>query len=139
MTNNIAIDLIKLHEGFKQHPYKCTAGKLTIGYGLNLEDRGINKNEAEYILFNIVDEIIPKLRDFIKNFYALDHIRQAVLIDMVYNLGFTGFLKFKSMIKLIEEGEYEKAAEEMLNSKWAEQVPNRARELSIIFKTGKLL
>lgn len=139
-SNEIAIDLLKIHEGFRSHPYKCTSGKLTIGYGWNLEDRGITESEAEYILSKMVSEIIIKLKGIINNFYGLNTVRQAVLIDMAYQLGIMGLSKFKNMINAIQDGDFLKASEEMLGSKWAKKdSPNRAHELSLMIRTGNII
>ena len=43
-------DMLKRHEGKRRYPYRCTAGKLTIAYGRNLEDKGLSVKEMEYIL-----------------------------------------------------------------------------------------
>lgn len=132
-----AIELIKKHEGLNLKPYKCPAGKLTIGYGRNLEDNGISQVEAEELLQNDVQRCYIECMKF--NFwYKLNEARQVVLLDMCYNLGIYRLKGFKKMLAAFEVGDYEKAAKEMLDSKWAFDVKTRAKELSQIMKKGEL-
>jgi lysozyme len=129
--------LLKIHEGFEEKVYFCPANKLTIGYGRNLQDRGINEEEADYLLNNDVNLAINELESIIPNFHKIDSNRQSALIDMIVNLGRPKFLKFKNTIKAIKNENWELASKEMLNSKWARQVPNRAMLLSNIVRYGK--
>lgn len=70
-------------------------------------------------------------------FTTLDDIRQKVVIDMAFNLGVNGVLSFKNMIQALKEKDYDKAAEEMLDSLWAEQVGNRADRLAKMMRTDE--
>lgn len=133
--NNIYEQLI-MHEGMKLEPYEDTVGKLTIGVGRNLEDKGITEEEAKELLKNDVLEITKKLERY-DWFYKLDRVRQKVIIDMAFNLGINGLLSFKNMIAAINKEDYEKASEEMINSKWATQVKTRADRLARMMKSGK--
>lgn len=118
------------------HPYKCTAGKTTIGYGRNLEDKGITASEAEEMLLTDMCEVEERL--FGEGLFSgLNDARKAVLINMGYQLGVSGLFKFKKMIAALDRKEYELAAKEMLNSRWAMQTPNRAKELSDQMFTGE--
>jgi len=133
-------DLLKkqllLHEGFRQYPYKDTVGKLTIGIGRNLDDRGISMNESLVLLEFDVAEIVNYLSRY-DWFNNLGDVRQRVVVDMVYNLGISGFLKFKRTIQAIKERDFDKAAEQMLKSKWAGQVGIRATRLARMMETGE--
>ncbi len=135
-TEALARGLLQSDEGLRLKPYHCTAGKLTIGYGRNLEDRGITEAEAEYLLENDVSEIYEDLAEIYDFFTHLSPMRKAVLIDMAYNLGLGGLNKFQNMIRAIDDGDYSKAAFEMLDSRWASQVGDRAERLSKLMKTG---
>ncbi len=132
MDNIKTVEQIKKHEGMRLKPYKCTAGKTTIGYGRNLEDIGISKDEAEYLL----DSDIVRVANSIMNckvlyFYSLlNDARKAVMVNMVFNLGLSRFLKFEKTIEYIKNREYAKASEEMMDSRWAKQVGNRANQLA---------
>ncbi|MDD2650546.1 MAG: glycoside hydrolase family protein [Candidatus Cloacimonadales bacterium] len=128
--------LIK-HEGLMLKPYKCTAGALTIGVGRNLDAKGISKAEATYLLENDIKDCIKQVKTHLSDiFYRLSENRQMVLVNMCFNLGINGLLQFKKTIALIRACEFEKASQEMLNSKWAKQVGNRAKELSNLMRIG---
>ena len=116
--------------------YICPAGKLTIGVGRNLEDKGITKNEALFLLQNDIAECRNDLRNFwwFKN---LDPIRQKVLIDMRLNLGATGFRQFKKMIACLEVGDYAGASDQMMDSRWYKQVGDRGKRLVRMMYTGE--
>ena len=132
-----SIELIKRHEGFRLKPYKCTAGKTTIGYGRNLDDNGIRPDEANLMLRNDMAECESVLIDRMDHWNALSDVRQAVLVNMVFNLGWPRFSKFKNMIAAVNDGYFDKAAYEMLDSQWATQVGNRAKELSEMMATNE--
>lgn len=129
-------DLIKRHEGKRLKPYRCTAGKLTIGFGRNLEDKGITEEEAEFMLDNDIKAVISACRETFSWFAFLDNVRQAVVADMVFNLGLSGFLKFKNTIAAIRSRNWEGAADEMKNSAWYGQVGTRAERLVEMMRTG---
>lgn len=122
------------HEGFKNKLYICPAGKPTIGVGRNLEDKGLSTEEVYYLLENDISYTEADLRKKLCWFKNLTINRQDVLVDMAFNLGISGLLKFKKTLKLIEEGNYKLAAKEMLKSKWATQVKNRAKHLSLMME-----
>lgn len=124
------------HEGLRLKPYKCTAGKLTIGVGRNLDDVGITKEEAMALLDNDIKSVVEQIKKNFKWFDSLCPARQEVVVNMVFNLGINGFLKFKNTIHFIESGQYSQAAIEMLESKWSEQVGNRAKELAKMMAEG---
>ena len=137
MYIGIVSELIKKHEGLRLKPYKCTAGKLTIGYGRNLEDMGITQEEAEQMLHNDIQNCYSECSKF--SFWnKLNEARQAVLIDMCFNLGITRLKGFKKMLAALEVGAYYRAAAEMLDSKWAREVKTRATELAEIMKKGEI-
>lgn len=125
-----------LHEGLRTKVYTCPAGKLTIGVGRNLEDKGITKNEALFLLQNDIAECRNDLRNFWW-FERLDPIRQKVLIDMRLNLGSAGFRKFKKMIACLEIGDYAGASEQMMDSRWYKQVGDRGKRLVRMMYTGE--
>ena len=125
---------LKIDEGFRAKPYKCSAGKLTIGYGRNIEDVGISEDEALYLLNNDISYCYNKLYAVYPWFKELDGARQYVLVNMCYNIGITRLSGFKRMLKSLQFNDFETAASEMLNSKWAAQVPNRAARLAEIMK-----
>ena len=131
--NNL-IERIKNHEGFSGSCYKDTLGYDTIGYGIKLP---LTHEEAELLLIhrlnNIRDELISYLHWLVKEPKEV----QEVLIEMAYQLGVGGLLKFHKTLILIKEHNYKGAAIEMLDSRWYNQTPNRAKELSNILKEVK--
>lgn len=129
------IAMLQRHEGLRLKPYKCTAGKLSIGYGRNLDDMGISEIEAMVMLRHDIEQCYQELSMF-SWFEDLDQVRQEALIDMLFNLGLPTFLEFKKTLKFVAEGKYSQAAEEMLRSKWADQVGDRAKELAYMVDTG---
>ena len=136
MHKRLAKEMLKRHEGLRLTVYECTAGKKTIGYGRNLEDKGITETEAEWMLDNDIQEVEERLANF--DFYNdLDDVRKAVLIDLAFNLGISGLKGFKKMLKALQEDDYSEAAIQLLDSKYAKQVPNRALELARIIEGGQ--
>ena len=137
MNKEKLINLLKKHEGIRLKPYLDTVGRLTIGVGRNLDDVGISKDEAEMMLSNDIDRCIHDLDHHLPWWIDLDETRQMVLIDMCFNLGISRLLGFENTLKSIKSGEYEIASQQMLQSKWAGQVGNRAKELSQMMKEGR--
>jgi len=135
MTNEVYKSIQK-HEGLQLNPYRCTAGKLTIGYGRNLDDNGISKEEADEMLSNDVKKINDQLHDKIDSFRFFDDRLQDILIEMAYQMGVNGLLQFKKMLHHLSNFDLESASIEMLDSKWAKQTPNRAKELANLMKGG---
>ena len=108
-----------------------------MGFGRNLDNKGITAREAELMLENDVLYLSSVLPSKIKFFNQLDKVRADILVNMAFNLGVNGLLKFKKMLTAIGDGYFELAAKEMLDSKWARQVGDRALELAQQMKTGE--
>ena len=126
------------HEGLRLKPYRCTAGKLTIGIGRNLDDCGISQAEAYVMLINDIMNCEKQLQSKIPDIYnGLDEVRKSVLLNMCFNLGINGLLGFKNTLAFVKAGDWERAANNMLVSKWAKQVGRRAIELSELMRKGK--
>lgn len=123
---DLAEKLIKKNEGLRLKPYKCTAGKLTIGYGHNIEDNGISLYVAEVILALDLEACENDLKNF-PFWYELSDERRAVLMDMRFQLGLTKFMRFKKMLAALVVGDFETAATELLDSDYAKQTPTRAK------------
>tara|TARA_Y100000593_G_scaffold5586_1_gene10981 strand:+ start:6 stop:410 length:405 start_codon:yes stop_codon:yes gene_type:complete len=128
------LERIKHHEGFRSRPYRCTENVLTIGYGFAIKDLEIDEDIAEMILMRKLDDLMNRIQ---KKFHwwrsAEDEVKDVV-VEMCYQLGVSGFSKFKKTISHLENKRYGKASVEMLDSRWAKQTPNRAIELSNIIK-----
>ena len=126
------LDQIKEHEGLVLKPYKCPVGKLTIGYGHNLEDNGLSQSVCEYILIEDIEESKRNLyaiftRDF---FDTLKDQQKIALIDMMFNLGLSKFLTFKKFILAVKNKDFIKASAEIINSKAYQQNKRRYKKLS---------
>jgi len=128
---NLEKMLIK-HEGLKLKPYRCPAGKLTIGVGRNIEDNGITESEALYLLRMDIIRSKGELREIFNDFDDLPKKIQNVLVDMIFNLGKPRFLKFEKMIQAVKDENYEEMIKQMRDSKWCKQVKSRCDELSKI-------
>ena len=125
------------HEGLKLKPYRCPAGKLTIGVGRNLDSNGISQKEAFVLLENDILRCESEILEQIPDIYSgLNETRKTVLLNMCFNLGISGLLGFKNTLAFIGAGDFERAANNMLASKWAKQVGRRAIELSELMRKG---
>lgn len=131
-------DYIKLNEGLRLFPYRCSAKKLTIGYGRNLDDVGISKREAELLLADDIGECFSSLLRIFDHtlFSTLTYNRQMVLVDLIFNLGANKFLKFKKMIQAIKDKDFNKVADEIKNSRYYGQVPTRAKRNIDLMREG---
>ena len=161
MKEKLIEQLIK-HEGEELQVYQCQAGFDTIGVGRNLEtkgltkdecdflklgiydkqsvieklkQRGITKEESRYLLSNDIDHFTKELSKQLGFFQSLPETAKIVLVDMAFNLGVNGLLKFKNTLALVEKKQFVAAGNEMLNSAWKYQVGQRAYDLSNQLKT----
>ncbi|WP_276756553.1 glycoside hydrolase family protein [Pseudoalteromonas marina] len=137
MNKSKLAEQLKKHEGLRLKPYTDTVGKLTLGIGRNLEDKGITEQEALFMLNNDVDYFYGQLNKKLTWFKSLDDARQNVLVNMAFNLGVAGLLSFVNTLSAISYSHYSQASREMLNSKWAKQVGYRAEELAEQMRTGE--
>lgn len=150
-------ELIK-HEGLRLQVYQDTLGIDTIGIGRNLEDRGISKEELDWMDYPTIDHVyeygiteadavylatndVQIVEDELLRAHPcvdrLDSVRQLVLIDMAFNLGVPRLCKFKNMWAAVHEDDFATAAKEMLDSRWAKQVKGRATKLANAMHNGE--
>lgn len=140
-----------IHEGLRLQPYYCSKKKLTIGVGRCIETNpftaeeekvigdwrhGITKCSAMYLLQNDVKRIYKELKTKIIFFKELDDERQYALIDMAFNLGVSGLLRFNKMLEAIKNKKYHQASKECLDSKYAKDVGIRAKRIANTIATG---
>lgn len=131
------IKLLKRDEGERLKPYRCTAGKLTIGVGRNLEDVGISKEESDYLLTNDISRVTVEISRHLPWALKLDDARFSVILSMVFQMGMGGVKNFRKFLNALQMGDYTKASIEMMDSKWAQHdSPNRAKRLSEVMRTG---
>ncbi len=126
MIDKTVEEYIKRNEGLRLKPYQCSAGKLTLGYGRNIEDNGISLDEAEFLLSSDIRSVTEEIRRLIPDFDSLELPQKTALIDMGFNLGITRLSKFKKMLVAINVRDFKTAAMEMLDSNYANQLPNRS-------------
>lgn len=125
MLDQLRQMLIK-HEGLVCHPYRCTANKLTIGVGRNLEANGLSEDEAMYLLDNDIKRVTDNLDKMWPVWRTFPERAQYVCVDMAFQMGISGFMNFRQTRALMEMGCWLEASEEVLRSKYATQTPNRA-------------
>ena len=125
------------HEGYRDRPYEDSVGVLTIGIGHNLEAHPVKK---EIIMEWFREDITEAVEELMRAYPWVGDIKQErreVFINMVFNLGLPRFSGFRKMLKHAEKGEWEEAADQALDSKWAKQVGGRAIELSYQLRSGE--
>ncbi len=133
------INMLKMHEGVETHAYQCSANKITIGVGRNVDPvdgLGLSQDEIEYLLKNDIDRVRVELGDEYEWFDDLVPARQDALIDISFNLGATRLRKFKKALKAMADEDYEKAANEFMDSRWSEQVGRRAYTVTQMIRKG---
>lgn len=131
--------LIERHEGRVHHAYEDSLGYLTIGVGHLIDRRKGGKLPDPIVDILLEHDIQEHKKDMLAALpwaNDLDEVRQAVLVDMAFNLGVNGLLGFKNTLESVRTGQYTKAAGQMLQSKWAKQVGSRATRLAMMMETG---
>lgn len=126
---------IKSHEGYSAFPYKCTEDRTTIGWGRNLQDNGISQEEANILFDNDLKRCVGELKQYDWYRYQPQNVQYA-LTDMCFNLGIKRLVGFKKMIEALIEKDYTRASIEALDSKWATQVGERAKDVAVMIRQG---
>jgi len=126
---------LKVDECFRDKVYTCSAGKLTIGYGWNLEDNELPERIAEMMLSYAIGDKLQSL-ERLSWWCELNDARKRAIVNMAFNIGVAGVLKFKKMIAAIERKDFTQAALEMDDSKWSKQVGARADRLILMMNRG---
>lgn len=127
---------LALEEGLRLKPYRCTAGRLTIGYGRNIQDVGISEDEARYLLENDVRRVTQALYRALPWVTGLPEPWMRALAHMAFQLGLNGLLGFEKMLAALEEGNGATAYKEALDSAWFRQTPARAQRVAKLFLEG---
>lgn len=131
------VNLLKVEEGFREFPYQDTTGHMTIGYGHNLQARGLSEPVSLMVLNEDIDYFLDKIHEELKYFPYLSENRKIALISMVYNLGVKAFMGFSKMHLAMEGRNWGKAAEEILNSKAAQQCPSRYKRIAYMIRNDE--
>jgi lysozyme len=134
------IEMLRRHEGVETHAYVDTVGKVTIGVGRNVDANGgmgLSDTEIKYLLSNDISRVELELYNTFDWFDDLGEARGDAMVDICFNLGLPRLLKFKKALAAMDAKDYKLAAIEFLDSRWAEQVGQRAIELSLMIETGE--
>lgn len=123
---DIVKERLKDFEGLVLKPYRCSQNYLSIGIGRNLDTVGISEKEALILLDNDVMATCDKLNHHWEIWQTFPVPAQYVCIDVVFNMGINTWLSFRKTRAYMELGEWDKAADELLDSKYAKQVGRRA-------------
>lgn len=127
-------DTLRRHEGVARTPYMDTEGKMTVGVGRNLTDRGLADDEIEYLFDNDIEIALAIARRIIPRFDGLSALRQEAFVNMAFNLGEPRLARFTKMREAAAEDDWPRVGAEALDSRWAEQVGRRAREIAYILE-----
>jgi lysozyme len=133
---HIAQAQLKVDEGVKRFPYRDSVGKLTIGCGRNLDDVGLSDEEINFLLTQDLYRADMTARTLFPGFDRLSDARKAVLVNMSFNLGQTRLAGFQRLREAVKEQDWEQAAKEMLDSRWSQQVGQRAVRLAEQMRRG---
>jgi len=138
-------EMLRRHEGVESHAYLCSQNFTTIGVGRNIDagdngrsrGLGLSDDEVDYLLRNDIDRVTEELDDEYSWFAGLNNARSDAMIDISFNLGQTRLRGFRKALEAMESGDWEEAGKQFLDSRWADQVGNRATELTEIIRTGE--
>lgn len=126
-------------EGLVRHAYQDSEGYWTIGVGRLIDKRkggGLTDSECMYLLDNDISRTVDELQTALPWTESLDEARRGVLLNMAFNMGVPTLLQFRKTLALVRMGKYSDASREMLDSRWARQVGDRAKRLSVQMATG---
>lgn len=137
MNIGLLVRNLQAAEGLRLKPYRDTVGKLTIGFGRNLDDVGIREPEAQYMLALDIEQVTAEIDKALPWWRKLNEDREAALAEMGFNLGIAGLLGFKKMLAALEAEDWEAAAAHAMDSTWAKQVGKRAERIAETFRTGE--
>ena len=133
-------ELLRKEEGEVLSAYQDHLGYWTIGVGRLIDKRkggGITAEESAYLLSNDIDKKMSEVYKALPWIEQLDDARKAILISMAFQMGLTGLQGFKNTLAMVQAGKYKEAAVGLLNSKWAQQTPNRAKRHAEQMRTGE--
>ena len=139
-TLDTAIKSLKHEEGFRGHPYHCSEGVLTVGYGTAFP---ITPMEASMLLLHRTQNMLSELESqvdahFDMKMHDLPEVVQRALLEMAYQLGVNGLLGFRRMFEAIRTEDWVKAHDEALDSRWARQTPGRAARMAALLLNGRV-
>ena len=132
-------EMLRKHEGVRDKVYLCSAGYETIGVGRNISEDGLglSDDEIDYLLNNDIKRVREELTEEYYWFAGLDEARQDAMIDISFNLGQTRLRGVVKSLEAMAREDFDTAADEFMDSKWSEQVGDRAVEVTEIIRTGE--
>ena len=133
------VEMLRLHEGVRYKVYLCSEGYETIGVGRNISEGGLglSKDEVEFLLVNDIKRVQDELTRNFSWFLDLNEARRDAMVDICFNLGLTRLRSFANALEAMSYGQYEIAANEFMDSRWSQQVGNRAVEVTEMIRTGE--
>ena len=134
------VDTLKRHEGVRSHAYKCSENMITVGVGRNLDENGgigLSDDEIEYLLMNDIERCDAELRAAYDWYENLKKPRRDAMINMCFNLGLTRLRGFVKALEAMSREQYDVAADEFMDSRWADQVGDRAVEVTELIRSGE--
>lgn len=140
MTPTNIRSLLLRDEGKVNYAYQDHLGYWTIGVGRLIDQRkggGLSDEEVNYLLNNDIKRVEDELDKRLPWSKLLNDARRGVLISMAFQMGVAGLMGFRTTLSLVERGEYDAAAQQMLKSKWATQTPQRAQRLARQMRSGE--
>lgn len=139
MNIDQTVKSLKREEGWRSHAYRCSANKLTVAYGRNIDENGglgLTQAEGEMLLRHDVERCMAECRASFGFFDQLSPGRQSMLVQTCFQLGITSLRKFHKALYALEAGDYEKAAREFADSKWAQDTPARCARMCKLVLDG---
>ena len=132
-------EMLRKHEGVRDKVYLCSAGYETIGVGRNISEDGLglSDDEIDYLLSNDIKRVREELTEEYYWFAGLAEARPDAMIDISFNLGQTRLRGFVKSLEAMAREDFDTAADEFMDSKWSEQVGDRAVEVTEIIRTGE--
>ena len=132
-----AIDHLKISEGLRLKAYQDSVGIWTVGYGRNLQELKVTPEQAEEWLLEDYSTAAYMTQRLLQQVsVTLDTVRMEVVTEMMYNLGYSRLRGFNKFFSALKDQDYDLAASEMLDSRWALQVGQRAHRLSRVLRAG---
>jgi len=129
-------ETITRHEGSRLNMYQDTLGIWTIGVGHNIQEKGISPAVMELMLDEDIEEAIVELKRSVSFFSKMPEQVQEALVNLSFNMGIPRLMQFKKTLAYLRDGDFEAAADELLDSRYAEQVGRRADEVADMIRTA---
>jgi lysozyme len=128
--------LLEKHEGNKSHPYTDTVGKVTIGIGRNLTDKGLSPAEVRFLFINDLNSAWEDCVAHIPGFDKMSDPRKYAFVDIMFNMGWSTFSTFHNTLAAVAAEDWNSVADHLADSKWDKQVGKRADELQQMIRNG---